>query len=464
MGEQTKSVEVKVLEPTHGVRSESPILSDSYSRKMLQTPWIEVFIASIFVALGMAYSFWWGTLVLHVNAWVISADIWGTFRAAQDVGWGYIGGIYTGSTGMITFPGIAIVLAPIAMLSGLFGLSTSFPFILAHPTAWIILGPVALILGSLPLFPIGVIAGRMGMSNGRRVFVMIMALIPLWVVSVTWGHPEVSISFALALWGVFKGYEGNWRACGWLFGFAIAFQPFVLLMLAVLLFSRVPIRLFIKMLLRSAAPSVLLLAIPFIQNWHATSKALISQPTFPGIDHATPLLRFAPIVTRAHWQRVVYGSVSYRPGSVRFINHTEYIHVAQVVGGGPNRSVAIVLACFVGWWLRKRRLNFYQLLWWIGVGLSLWSALESVMTPYYLDPSLIILFLLAARTDVWRFIGVTAIVVSISVYSEHFYSPWVWWTPIVVLTVLGLAITYPTSTSHSDYVNDVNSLEVMEEA
>ncbi len=416
-----------------------------------------------FVVVNMAYTLFWYPLVDHTSVWLIPGDIWGTFRAAQDVGWGYIGGIYSGGTYLVTFPGIAVLLAPIAMISGSLGLSMSFPFTLAHPTSWLILGPMVLLLGAILLIPLDQLASRFGVSSRRRYLLTLVQMVPIWTIATWAGHPEICLALALALWGVMKGFDGDWIACGWLFGLAIAFQPFVLLILAVLLFSRMPVRVVIKTLFRSAIPSTLLLIIPFVQNWPSTSKALITQPTYPSVNHPTPFLRFAPVITSAHWERVPYGTAPSRQGLVRIVGHTEYVHVVEVVGGGPDRLLAILLACLAGWWLRKRSLSLAQMIWWIGIALSLWSGLDSVMTPYYLDPSLIILILLAVRTDILRFIGVTAIVVAISVYSEHFYSPWVWWTPIVVLIALGLGLTHPTASINSDPAGGVSSLVVMEE-
>ena len=68
------------------------------------------------VITGLAYSFWYGVLINHVNRWLTPGDIWTTFRDAHYVGWGAEGKIYRAETGLVTFPGIAVLLAPLAML------------------------------------------------------------------------------------------------------------------------------------------------------------------------------------------------------------------------------------------------------------------------------------------------------------------------------------------------------------
>jgi hypothetical protein len=71
-----------------------------------------------FVMTGMAYSLFWAPVVRHHPYWLMSGDLWGTYRAAHWVGWGDLGGVYGSGTALVTFPGILLVLAPLAMLTG----------------------------------------------------------------------------------------------------------------------------------------------------------------------------------------------------------------------------------------------------------------------------------------------------------------------------------------------------------
>src|SRR5271165_2576304 len=75
------------------------------------------------VVTGMTYSLFWAPVVRHRSYWIMSFDLWSTFRGAHFVGWGDLGGVYGAGTALVTFPGILIVLAPLAMLTGALGWS-----------------------------------------------------------------------------------------------------------------------------------------------------------------------------------------------------------------------------------------------------------------------------------------------------------------------------------------------------
>ena len=95
----------------------------------------------MFVAVGLLYSFLWLPIVEHRTGWVQPGDIWGSFRAAHYIGWGDITDLYTPGTGFISFPGIAVLMAPVAFITGHLGMSESYPRWLAHPSAWLVLSP-----------------------------------------------------------------------------------------------------------------------------------------------------------------------------------------------------------------------------------------------------------------------------------------------------------------------------------
>ena len=66
----------------------------------------------------MAYCLLWAPVVRHTHSWVVPWDIWGAFRSAQFIGWGDLGNVYGAGTGLVTFPGILLLFAPVAMLAG----------------------------------------------------------------------------------------------------------------------------------------------------------------------------------------------------------------------------------------------------------------------------------------------------------------------------------------------------------
>src|SRR5580658_8866105 len=127
------------------------LLSQDSTSRLRRRAWpLAVTIA--FVVTGMAYSLFWAPVVRHHPYWVTPGDLWATYRAAHWVGWGDLGGIYGAGTALVTFPGILLVLAPVAMLTGALGMSESFPKFLAHPTSWLVLGPYEMLLSAIALF------------------------------------------------------------------------------------------------------------------------------------------------------------------------------------------------------------------------------------------------------------------------------------------------------------------------
>ena len=90
-------------------------------------------VSGFVVVLGMAYTLFWGPVVRHTSVWVTPGDFWATYRAAHYVGWGDLGGVYAAHAALVTFPGILVLFAPVAMLTGAFGLSESYPLVLPHP-------------------------------------------------------------------------------------------------------------------------------------------------------------------------------------------------------------------------------------------------------------------------------------------------------------------------------------------
>src|ERR1700689_1558611 len=141
-----------------------------------------------FVVTGMAFSLFWAPVVRHQSYWLTPGDLWGTYRAAHFVGWGDLGGVYGSGTALVTFPGILLVLAPLAMLTGALGLTESFPRFVTHPSAWLALGPASYLLGAFALFACDALAERLGVSRGRRAVLCAAEAVALWNVVVIWGH------------------------------------------------------------------------------------------------------------------------------------------------------------------------------------------------------------------------------------------------------------------------------------
>jgi len=296
------------------------------------------------VTIGMAYTLWWAPIVRHQQYFIVPGDIWGTFRAAHVIAWGDIGGIYAAGTALVSFPAFLLVLAPVTMITSAFGMTEDFPYYPPHPTAWYVLGPFEILVSCVALFACDALAQRLGAVGWRRPVLAFAGAAALWNVSVMWGHPEDALAVGLALYALVLAIDGRWTGAGWLFGAAVATQPLVILMLPVLI-AMAGKRNAAGLLMRSILPAVLLLVAPLYAEFHITAKAILDQPNYPGVDHATPWTALAPHVS----------------------GHGKGVAVAA----GPGRILALVLACGLGWVARRWRDRPELLVWAACVALTL---------------------------------------------------------------------------------------------
>jgi hypothetical protein len=322
------------------------------------------------------------------------------------------------------------------------GLSPSFPYALPHPSAWLVLCPVSLAVGVLPFFALDAVVEYLETSRGVRILLCWGQMVLLWPVLVIWGHPEDAIALGFALYGLLAAWKRRWRATGWLFGLAVLFQPLVVLMLPITfaLFPSTRQRLYC--LVRVVSPSAVLLIIPLVQSWGAVTYALVKQPTFPALNHKTPLLFLAPVIghvdasTRALFLR--QGTVG------RFVTVTNP-GGAVVVAPGLGRLIAVALAVLVGVWVWRRRSDPAQTLWLSALVLCVWCAFEPVMTPYYPWPALALLLAGGGLAPRWRMAAIAAAGVFASIWAEHYFGPWVWYGPIMLALVIALWCARPGS-------------------
>jgi len=384
------------------------------------------------VLTGMAYCLVWGPDLIHSQTWRIPGDIWGTFRSAQFIGWGDMGNVYGDATGLVTFPGILVVFTPVALVAGALGMTESFPFTLPHPTAWLLLGPYEILVSCSALFACDALAQRLGVSRGRRKLLCVAQGLVLWNVSVIWGHPEDALALALAVYGLVLAFDGRWSGAGWLFGAAVATQPVVVLALPVVLALAGRSRA-LPFLVRATLPSVLLLAAPFVAEFHVTSHTLLDQPNFPNLDHRTPWTALAPKLG----------------GRGQFLK----------VAAGPGRVVAVALACVLGWWARRWRDRPEAVVSAVALALALRCFTESVMVAFYLWPVVAVGLVVVMGRSRWRWICGVAAALIVTVCSDFHFGAWVWWGivtgGIVLLLVFGIPSRPRRSVPMTTSVTDV---------
>ncbi len=400
----------------------------------------------IFVSLGTAYVFLWGSVVRgHPYSWVSPDDLWATFGAAIAFSHGHFSAIYVANTGFLAFPGVLIALTPIAALSG--SLNTTILEIgknhhllrqpqvllvqgspnlhtemltsggnqyLAHPQVLLILAPYTLLLASSAIFACDALAERLGVAPARRAILALAEAVVLWNVTVFWGHPEDAVSVALALYAVVFVLDQRWVGAGWLFGAAIAMQPLVIVTLPILL-AMSGRRRALALVLRAVIPAAVITIPPLIANFHGSFHTLTSQPAYPRrtTNHRTPWAALAPTL----------GGKG----------------IDTTIGGGPVRAIALVLAVVVGWWSQRWRNKPGMLVWAMALALSLRCYTESVMTAYYVWPALAVALVVAAREDIRRFGLAIVVAIATTVVAQWHLGEWPWWS-LDVAGVTGLLI------------------------
>lgn len=388
------------------------------------------------VVSGLAFSFLWIPVADHRSGWVQPGDLWGTFHSAQYVAWGDIGDI----SRAVMLPGIAVLLAPVALLCGTFGLVSGAPIPLAHPSAWPVLAPVEFVLGSLVLVPLDALARRHGVSDRRRIFLSVLEGAVVWPVVAMWGHPEDTLAIATFIVALMALMDRRWRAAGWWFGISVAFQPFVLAVLPLLVLGLVPgVRTRVAFVCRSALPSLTLLGIPLLRNWHLTMTTVLEQANYPSIDHPTPWLFLAPVLHSGH--RVTRLTVLRSASGFHFLHHGSM--VGPVVGTGPGHLIALVIGLGVGLWAWRHPPSADGLLWLAALCLTLRCVFESVEDPYYVWPALALLLVAAASRGGWRVFAMAGLAAALTVFAEYHLGTWAWYLPVVGILGAGLACGYP---------------------
>jgi hypothetical protein len=369
-------------------------------------------------AIGMAATIWWGPHLAGRSAWSLPHDLWGTLVAARRLLHGDLGGLYTRPTALVTFPGAAVILVPVAAIIDAARLSFQVPGVQdPHPGVWLIAGPYEIALSAVALFAADAIADHLGVSRPKRALLAAASAVALWSVSVRWGHPEDAVAVGLLVFGILALAKSETGRSAWLIGAAAAVQPLVLLALPVVVMAVEPRRL-TGFLARVAAPGALVLGAAAAANWQATVNAVTSQPNSPVVNHPTAWTSFAP-------------------------------HMSDgAVAAGPARALAILAACGCALvagrrWRAARHAAGWspemlqELLWWAAVALALRSVFEPVMVAYYLWPALAVALIAASAS--WPRLVATSLAATTLTFASQvsWRGPWSWWAPMVA----GLGLT-----------------------
>jgi hypothetical protein len=422
------------------VRRLSPLIVGRLTRRLFPL------VASAgLIVVGMLTTTWGPDRILHATEWALPYDYWGTLVAATRLAHGQVGGLYTQPTGLVSLPGTAIILVPVAaVISGL-GLSLHIPGPgNLHPAVWLVAGPYQIALCCVELFAADALAERLGVSLWKRGLLAIAGACALWSVSARWGHPEDAVAVGLLLYALLALSDDRPVLAGWLAGAAVCVQPLVLLavptMVALLPWRRIP-----WFLIRAALPSAVLLGIAGLANWGALYTSVTSQPNSPVINHPTAWTSLAPHMAGGN------------------------------VAAGPFRLATIVLACLCAVAVRRRWGSLVlaprsasggvlagrtaatgagngqweapvlaDVLWFAALALALRSFFEPVMVSYYPWPALAVALIPAAYGGWVRLLVAGVIAGGVTAQGQ---GPWhnvlAWWVPLVAGLLVLLAVTWP---------------------
>ncbi len=397
--------------------------------------------------LGM-YTTTLGPTQIGAKEWALPYDLWGTLIAATRLVHLNIGGLYAQPTGLISLPGAAVILVPVAAVIAAAGLSLQIPGPHnLHPPVWLVAGPYQIALCCVTLFAADALAEQMGVPRWRRGLLSAASAGILWSVSARWGHPEDAVAIGLLLYAILAQSRSRNALAGWLAGFAICVQPLVLLALPVML-AVMPWRRMLMFGVRAAAPTVVLLGAAALANWHATYTAVTSQPDSPIVNHPTAWTSLAPHMSGGN------------------------------VAAGPARLATIILACCCALVVRRRwqaRLNtgsggsgapdgaggelsggaaagrvwwpapvLADVLWWAALTLALRSFFEPVMVSYYPWPPMAVALIPAASLGWGRLVAAGLVAGGLTAAAQGpSHDVWIWWAPLVAGLVVMLALANP---------------------
>ena len=94
----------------------------------------------VMILIGMAGTIW-GPVYYGEQAWAVPDDLWATLVAAQRLLHLDLANLYTAPTNLISFPGAAVILVPVAAIMDAAGIPINAGRQGVHPVGWLVAGP-----------------------------------------------------------------------------------------------------------------------------------------------------------------------------------------------------------------------------------------------------------------------------------------------------------------------------------
>jgi len=130
-------------------------------------------------------------------------------------------------------------------------------------------------------------------------------------------------------------------------------------------------------------------------------------------------------------------------GKVKIVYGATRMLFGETVAAGPGRTIALVLACLVGVWVAKTKPRLVEVVWWAAFALALRCVFESVIDPYYLIPTLVLVVVVASTLGKVRFCLTIAAAAATTRMSYWHTGEWRYYLLVIGTFLLALAFSWP---------------------
>jgi hypothetical protein len=316
-----------------------------------------VLIGLGFAALAMVYSLYLFAHLYHHrllghHVWYATSDTWQMVDAGRFVWHGALGNVYEAAN-TYALPLSFILTAPVSALVDHYRLAEGI-VPLAHPSAWLVVGPYSLLFG---VFLVDSVR-RLAWDLGQRRFLWLSQLLAVGIVLVPgfeWGHFEDVIALTFVLHAARYLLARDYIRAGLLLSLAVSSKQWAVFLVPLAVFMAPPGRR-LKTLAASCALPLLLMLIVL---------------TFGGRDSFDAL--FSPINMGRN-----------APGHIAF-----YVTWLGSKTSELSRNLGLIAAIALAWKLRKAATK-PEILAAISVLLVLRPLSEAINYSYYWSPSLIV--------------------------------------------------------------------------
>jgi hypothetical protein len=231
-------------------------------------------IGLAFAAVALLYSLVLDQMIRGGHFWFYPADVWSIVDAGRDVWHGALGYVYQGAAnGSYALPLSFVLIAPASGLIDHFGLVEGAPFPVAHPSAWLVVGPYTLMFGIVVMHAARRLAWELGVRHRLWVVQVLTAVVVLFP-TYYWGHFEDAIALAFVMYAVRRMLRQEYVMAALLLSVAVSAKQWVIPLIPLIVFSAPPGRR-LRCLVAACALSAAFATLVFGADWADASKALL---------------------------------------------------------------------------------------------------------------------------------------------------------------------------------------------